>query len=55
MIVLTIMMTLVAVGWTAVVFMANAMRSAPVGFQHGSQIAVAWIVAAIFWLGWWLD
>jgi hypothetical protein len=55
MIILAILATLGAIGWTVLVFGANAMSDAPQqGFQFGGSILIAWVVVAAVWLGWWI-
>lgn len=54
MTVLTIIVTLCAIGWTFVVVVANGMRTAPRDFRGGDTLATAWTVAAVFWFAWWV-
>jgi len=53
MIVLAIIATIIAIGVSFLVVMANGMSDAPMaGFQGGYTIAIAWGVAGVFWLAW---
>jgi hypothetical protein len=55
MIALAILFTMAAVVWTLMVLYANGMRSSPGAFQGNGSIVVAWAVAALMWLAWWLN
>ncbi len=54
MIILAILGTLAAIGWSWLVVMANAMSSRPTdGLEFGWTIIVAWVIAAALWAAWW--
>lgn len=55
MIVLAIIATLAAVVVSLLVIGANGMRSSPGRFAGRTQIAIVWIMAATFWLAWWVS
>lgn len=55
MIVLAILATLAAAGWSVMVFGANGMRSSPGPFEGGLSLSVVWILAAVMWLAWWFN
>lgn len=55
MIILAIVATLAALGWSFVVLWANGMRSSPGAFQGAFSIAAAWIGTAVMWLAWWFN
>jgi hypothetical protein len=55
MIVLAIIATFAAIGWSFAVLWANSMRSSPGEFQFGFTLIAAWVVVLIMWLAWWFS
>lgn len=54
MIVLAILATLGAIGWSVLTVFANGMRSSPGAFRGAGGIALAWAIAAAVWVAWWV-
>jgi hypothetical protein len=55
MIVLAVLVTMFAVAFSFIVWLANGMRSAPGPLEGRGLIAAAWAIAGVFWLAWWFN
>lgn len=55
MIVLAIVATLAAIGWTVVVLFANGMRSSPGETQGTFSVGLFWAVALVLWMAFAFD
>lgn len=52
MIVIAVLATLGALGWTFVVLCANGMRASPGEFQGRASIIAGWLAALACWIAW---
>lgn len=54
MMVLAIVATLLAAGYSVLVVGANGMRSSPGPFEGAPSMLAAWIIVVVMWLAWWV-
>lgn len=55
MIVLAIVATIAAFGWSVMVIGANGMRSSPGPFEGRGTVFAGYAIASVFWLAWWFS
>lgn len=54
MLILAILATIAAIGWSLLVVMANGMSSRPTkGLEGGWTIIAAWLAVLALYAGWW--